>query len=146
MKYRVLIFVFMVCLWSPEGLFAQELGTTNGEWPTYGGNLSNDRYSPLDQVTAENFSDMEVAWQFSSDSFGPTPESNFQSTPLMINGVLYTTAGTRRAVVALDAATGEILWTYRLDEGERAENSPRRLSGRGLTYWQGDSGSAGIIF
>ena len=146
MKYRVLIFVFMVCLWSPEGLFAQELGTTNGEWPTYGGNLSNDRYSPLDQVTAENFSDMEVAWQFSTDSFGPTPESNFQSTPLMINGVLYTTAGTRRAVVALDAATGEILWTYRLDEGERAENSPRRLSGRGLTYWQGDSGSSGIIF
>ena len=146
MKYRVLIFVFMVCLWSPEGLFAQELGTTNGEWPTYGGNLSNDRYSPLDQVTAENFSDMEVAWQFSTDSFGPSPESNFQSTPLMINGVLYTTAGTRRAVVALDAATGEILWTYRLDEGERAENSPRRLSGRGLTYWQGDSGSSGIIF
>ena len=136
----------MVCLWSPEGLFAQELGTTNGEWPTYGGNLSNDRYSPLDQVTAENFSDMEVAWQFSTDSFGPSPESNFQSTPLMINGVLYTTAGTRRAVVALDAATGEILWTYRLDEGERAENSPRRLSGRGLTYWQGDSGSSGIIF
>ena len=89
---------------------------------------------------------MEVAWQFSTDSFGPSPESNFQSTPLMINGVLYTTAGTRRAVVALDAATGEILWTYRLDEGERAENSPRRLSGRGLTYWQGDSGSSGIIF
>ena len=60
--------------------------------------------------------------------------------------MLYTTAGTRRAVVALDAATGEILWTYRLDEGERAENSPRRLSGRGLPYWQGDSGSSGIIF
>jgi len=146
MKCRVLIFVFTICLWSPEGLFAQELGTTSGEWPTYGGNLSNDRYSPLAQVTAENFSDMEIAWQFSTDSFGPSPESNFQSTPLMINGVLYTTAGTRRAVVALDAATGEVLWTHRLDEGERAENSPRRLSGRGLTYWQGDRGSSGIIF
>ena len=136
----------LVAAVSVTGLMGQEQGTAGGEWPTYGGNLSNDRYSPLDQVTAENFNEMEIAWQFSTDSFGPTPESNFQSTPLMINGVLYTTAGTRRAVVALDAATGELLWTYRLDEGERAENSPRRLSGRGLTYWQGDRGSSGIIF
>ena len=125
------------------GLTGQEQGTANGEWPTYGGNLSNDRYSPLDQITAENFNDMEVAWRFSTDSFGPTPETRLQATPLMVNGVLYTTAGTRRAAVALDAATGELLWMHRLEEGERGEEAPRRLSGRGLTYW--DDGGSGVI-
>ena len=130
---------------SVVGLSSQEQGTANGEWPTYGGNLSNDRYSPLEQVTAENFSDMEVAWEFSTDNFGPSPESNLQSTPLMVNGVLYSTAGTRRAAVALDAATGELLWMYRLDEGERGETAPRRLSGRGLTYWD-DDGDGVILY
>ena len=132
-----------VAVCAVAGLYGQEQGTANGEWPTYGGNLSNDRYSPLDQITAANFNEMEAAWQFSTDSFGPSPESNFQSTPLMANGVLYTTAGTRRAAVALDAATGELLWMYRLEEGERGETAPRRLSGRGLTYW--DDGGAGVI-
>ena len=136
-----LLTLILVAAVSVTGLTGQEQGTADGEWPTYGGNLSNDRYSPLDQITPENFNDMEIAWQFSTDSLGPTPESRFQSTPLMINGVLYTTAGTRRAVVALDAATGELLWMYRLEEGERGETAPRRLSGRGLTYWaDGDSG------
>ena len=122
---------------------AQAQGTTNGEWPTYGGNLSHDRYSPLDQITAENFNELELAWRFSTDSFGPEPERNLESTPLMVNGVLYTTAGTRRAAVALDAATGELLWMHRLNEGERGEEAPRKLSGRGLTYW--DDGGNGVI-
>ena len=141
MTWKLAITAAMVC--TAIGLSGQEQGTANGEWPTYGGNLSNNRYSPLDQITAENFSEMEVAWQFSTDSFGPAPESNLQSTPLMVNGVLYTTAGTRRAAVALDAATGELLWMYRLDEGERGETAPRLLSGRGLTYW--DDGGSGVI-
>ena len=128
-----LLTLILVAAVSVTGLTGQEQGTADGEWPTYGGNLSNDRYSPLDQITPENFNDMEMAWQFRTDSFGPTPESRFQSTPLMINGVLYTTAGTRRAAVALDATTGELLWMYRLEEGERGETAPRRLSGRGLT-------------
>ena len=62
----------------------------------------------------------------------------------MVGGVLYTTAGSRRAVVAADAATGELLWTHRLDEGERGAAAPRRLSGRGLAYR--DDGGAGEIF
>ena len=74
-----------VAVFTVVGLYGQEQGTANGEWPTYGGNLSNDRYSPLDQITATNFDEMEAAWQFSTDSFGPSPESNFQSTPLMAN-------------------------------------------------------------
>ena len=122
---------------------AQEPGTANGEWPSYGGNLSHDRYSPLDQITTENFSELELAWRFNTDNLGPRPERNFQSTPLMVNGILYTTAGSRRAAVALDAETGELLWMHRVDEGERGEEAPRRLSGRGLTYW--DDGGNGVI-
>ena len=106
-----------------------------GEWPSYAGDLANTRYSPLDQIDASNFSDLEVAWRFKTDQFGPRPEYNNQCTPLMIKGVLYATAGTRRDVVALNAKTGEMLWMHRLDEGERAINAPRRQSGRGLAYW-----------
>ena len=122
---------------------AQEPGTASGEWPSYGGDLTHQRYSPLDQITAENFSDLELAWRFSTDNLGPRPEGNFQSTPLMVNGVLYTTAGTRRAAVALDPETGEMLWMHRVDEGERGEEAPRQLSGRGLAYW--DDGGEGVI-
>jgi quinoprotein glucose dehydrogenase len=106
-----------------------------GEWRTYSSDLKGTRYAPLEQVTAANFNSLEVAWRFKTDNLGPTPEFNFQSTPLMVGGVLYTTAGSRRAVVAIDAATGETLWVHRHPEGQRAEEAPRRLSGRGLAYW-----------
>ncbi len=109
--------------------------TPKGEWRTYGADLASTRYSPLDQINAGNFSKLEVAWRFKTDHLGPRPEYNYQSTPLMVGGVLYTTAGSRRAVVALDAATGEQLWMHREDEGKRGEEAPRRLSGRGLSYW-----------
>ena len=114
------------------------------EWPTYGGDLASTRYSPADQIDADNFSDLELAWTLSTDNFGAEPEYNLQSTPLMVGGVVYTTVGSRRAVVAADAATGELLWMHRLDEGERGAAAPRRLSGRGLA-WR-DNGGAGEIF
>ena len=118
--------------------------TDNGEWRSYGGDIANTRYAPLDQITAGNFDELEVAWRLKTDNFGPAPEYNFQSTPLMVGGVVYTTAGLRRAAIALDAATGELLWMHRIDEGERAENAPRRRSGRGLAYR--DDGGDGQIF
>jgi quinoprotein glucose dehydrogenase len=110
-------------------------GAKNGEWPSYGGDLGNTRYSPLDQVSAANFDKLQVAWRFKTDNLGPTTENNLEGTPLMVKGVLYATAGTRRAVVALDAATGELLWTHSENEGERGNVAPRKLSGRGLSYW-----------
>ena len=105
------------------------------EWRTYGGDLANTRYSALDQINAENFDKLEVAWRLKSDPFGFRPEYQFESTPLMVKGVLFSTIGSRRAGVALDAATGELLWMHREDEGRRAANAPRRLAGRGLAYW-----------
>jgi quinoprotein glucose dehydrogenase len=117
----------------------------NSEWRTYGADLASTRYAPLDQISRDNFSKLEVAWRLKTDNLGPQPEFNFQSTPLMVGGVLYTTAGSRRAVVALDAATGEMLWIHRQEEGMRAQESPRRLSGRGLAYWS-DGRNARIIY
>ena len=112
-----------------------QTGALDGEWPTYGGDLGHTRYSALDQINAENFNELDVAWVFKTDNLGPSPEYRLQSTPLMVGGILYSTAGSRRAVVALDAETGEHLWVYSLNEGERGVQAPRQLSGRGLSYW-----------
>ena len=78
--------------------------TKNGEWPMYTADLRGSKYSPLDQINATNFSKMEVAWRFKTDNLGPRPETKLEGTPIMVKGTLYATAGTRRAVVALDAA------------------------------------------
>ena len=118
-----------------------QTGAVDGEWRTYGGDLGSTRYAALDQITAENFNDLEMVWRFNTANLGPNPDFNYQVTPLMVDGVLYATAGSRRNAVALDAATGEMLWVYRLDEGERGANAIRRMSGRGVAYWtdgQGD--------
>jgi quinoprotein glucose dehydrogenase len=110
-------------------------GVKNGEWRTYGGDLGNTHYSPLDQISASNFDKLEVAWRFKTTNLGPRPENNLETTPLMANGVVYATAGTRRSVVALDAGTGELLWVHGESEGARGTAAPRPLSGRGLSYW-----------
>jgi quinoprotein glucose dehydrogenase len=106
-----------------------------GEWPTYGGDLASTRYSPLDQINADNFNKLQLAFRFKTENLGPRPEFLYQGTPLMANGVLYVTGGTRRAAVAIDATTGEMLWMHSLNEGKRGEAAPRQLSGRGLSYW-----------
>jgi len=105
------------------------------DWRSYAGDLRNQHYSPLAQIAGSNFNALEVAWRFKTDSLGPRPEFKLEGTPLMVNGVLYTTAGTRRAVVALDAVTGELRWVHAEYEGARAAASPRQLSGRGVAYW-----------
>jgi quinoprotein glucose dehydrogenase len=133
-RSRFAAWVFVVVLASLTVVSGQS-GAKNGEWPTYGGDLGNTRYAPLDQITAANFGSLEVAWRFKTDNLGPRPEFNLQSTPLMVKGVLYSTGGTRRAVVALDAATGEQLWMHSEHEGARGTAAPRQLSGRGLAYW-----------
>ncbi|MEW6319740.1 MAG: PQQ-binding-like beta-propeller repeat protein [Acidobacteriota bacterium] len=120
-------------------------GTRNGEWPTYGGDLASTRYSPLAQIDASNFGTLEIAWRFRTENLGPRPEFQFQATPLMVNGTLYFTAGTRRAAVAVDAATGELKWMHSLDEGPRGSAAPRQLSGRGLAYWR-DGADERIVY
>src|SRR5216684_262579 len=124
--------VCLLCVTVPAGA---QSGTTNGEWRTYGGDLASTRYAPLDQINADNFNKLAVAWRFKTDSLGPRPEFKFEATPLMVRGVLYSTGGSRRAVVALDASTGELLWMHSENEGDRGSNAPRQLSGHGLAFW-----------
>ena len=114
---------------------AAQSGAKNGEWRNYGGDLGNTHYSALDQINAGNFSKLQVAWRFKTDNLGPRPETNLEGTPLMVNGVVYATGGTRRSAVAINAGTGELLWMHTEQEGARGENAPRQLSGRGLAYW-----------
>ena len=131
------------------GLQAQSPGfpsPKNGDWLHYTSDVRGTKYSPLDQINASNFSKLEVAWRFKTDNFGTFPEYKLEGTPLAIRGVLYTTAGTRRDVIALDGKTGEVIWVHSMREGKRAAVSPRQLSGRGVSYWTDGKGDERIVY
>ena len=136
-KSAVLALVFTVVSWT---LAAAQQGTTDGQWRYYGGDQGGTAYSPLDQIDATNVGDLEIAWSWAARNQGPRPEVKNSTTPLMVDGVLYATAGSRRNVVALDAGTGEMLWMWRIDEGERSGSAPRANSGRGVAYWSDGRG------
>jgi quinoprotein glucose dehydrogenase len=116
-------------------------GAVGPNWATYGGNLASHRYSPVDQINKDNFRNLRIAWRLKTDFLGPNPDNLYSATPLYVNGVLYTTAGTRRAVIALNPATGEMLWMHSENEGPRGDAAPRRGAGRGLSYWSSPDGS-----
>ncbi|HSP67320.1 MAG TPA: pyrroloquinoline quinone-dependent dehydrogenase [Bryobacteraceae bacterium] len=128
---------FRRVLFSLLCMIAASFGQTrpNMDWPTYGADLANSKYRPLDQINAANFNKLEIAWRFKTDNLGSRPEFRLEGTPLVVNGVLYASAGTRRSVVALDATTGEQLWVHGEHEGARGAAAPRQLSGRGVAYW-----------
>jgi quinoprotein glucose dehydrogenase len=115
------------------------------EWRHYGGNLASHRYSPLDQINRDNVASLRVEWRYATGNFGPRPEQKMESTPLMIDGVLYTTVGMTRNVVAIDAVTGETLWLWRPNDGERFGRAPRKNSGRGLSYWTDGAGDERLL-
>jgi len=136
-------------LWMTARVSGQSAGqpsTKNGEWPYYTADLKGTRYSPLDQINGSNFNKLEVAWRFKTDNLGPFPEYKLEGTPLMVKGVLYTTGGTRRSVIALDGKTGELIWAHSLREGKRAANAPRQLSGRGVAYWTDGRGDERVLY
>ena len=115
------------------------------QWRSYAGDERTDRYSPLDQINRENVKNLQVAWTWRFDNYGTTTETiTTETTPLMVNGVLYFTAGPRRNVIAANAATGETLWTYRPDEGARFDAAPRKVH-RGVAYWTDGKGRERIF-
>ncbi len=136
-------------LWWTAGASGQPAGmpsTKNGDWTHYTADARGSKYSPLDQVNATNFNKLEVAWRFKTDNLGTRPEFKLEGTPLAIRGTLYTTAGTRRSVVALDGKTGELIWSHSYREGNRAAIAPRQLSGRGVSYWTDGKGDERILY
>ena len=120
--------------------------TANGEWPYYTADIKGTKYSPLAEINASNFNQLQVAWRLKTDHFGPRPEYKLEGTPLMVKGVLYATAGVRRSVVAIDAKTGELNWSHSYREGNRAAIAPRQLSGRGVAYWTDGKGDERILY
>ena len=130
----IVSFGTLICapaVWSQSGT-----SVSAGDWPDYHGDMGAQRYSPLDQINAENVSSLEIAWRFSTGGFGPSNDFNNPSTPLEVGGVLYANIATTRNVVALDATTGQVLWLWRPQEGERFDNAPRKGAGRGVAFWR----------
>jgi len=134
-----------VLLVAPASLVAQGgPGTENGEWHYLGGDAAHTRYSPLDQIEASNFEDLEIAWIWRADNFGPTVDYAFKSTPSFVDGILYTVASERRQVAAIDPATGETLWVFREPNTLRWERSMRQNYGKGVSYAEVDG--RGVIY
>ncbi len=133
-RLRALVSI-VATLAAVAGLASAQPAAKDTEWPSYNADVRGTRYRPLDQINASNFNKLEVAWRFKTDSIGNRPEYKLEGTPLMVNGVVYATAGSRRAAIALDAVTGELLWVHGEHEGARGGAAPRQLSGRGLAYW-----------
>ena len=136
----------IICVLAAAALpLAAQQGAKNGEWRSYAAEPGSTKYSPLDQITRDNAKDLRIAWRFRGDNLGPRPDFNMQSVPIVVGETMYVQAGTRRAVVALNPTTGEMLWMWRMDEGKRGAAAPRQGSGRGLAYWTDGKGDERII-
>ena len=98
------------------------------DWPRYGGTLENNHYSPLAQINRENVGRLQLAWQFDTGE-----EGGLQTSPIIVNGVLYGITPTQK-VFALDAATGKLIWKF--DSGIDGTQPDR-----GLSYWQSPEGN-----
>ena len=141
--------VAVVACLGAAGVTAQS-GAADGEWGVFGADAGATRYSPLDQIHSGNVSDLEVAWRWSARDQGtPPPSGRTQISPLVIDGVMYTTIGNQRNVIALDAATGESIWGWRPGDSERRWGDViepvARSAGRGVTYWTDGAGDDRIF-
>jgi glucose dehydrogenase len=103
------------------------------EWTTLGNDFAHTRFSPADQINASNFADLEVAWEWDGTSF---EAQSGRSTPSFINGRMYTVAGARRHVIAIDPKSGTTIWSYREPDTGRWEYSMRADYGKGVGYGQ----------
>lgn len=121
-----------------------QTSSPEGDWRYWGADASSTRYSPLDQVHAGNFEELQVAWRWRADNFGPSPDFVVRGTPTYANGRLYHLAGSRRAVVSIDPATGETLWVWRMPDNPRWAASPRQNYGKSVHYEEVDG--HGVIF
>ena len=129
LRYPVCVLLTALVFSTSPGIAQQ--GGKGGEWRSHAGDNGSTRYAPIDQITRDNVKDPQVAWSWKFDNFGGGAS---ETTPIMANGVLYFTVGQRRNVIAVNPGTGETLWTFRPDEGERFDKAPRKV-GRGVAYW-----------
>ena len=124
----------------------------DGEWHAIGRDAANSKYSPLDQVTAENFTDLEIAWRWTSLSNAVAEADNrirpsqFKSVPLMAGGLVYVSTALGQ-VAALDAGTGEPVWTYDPQIYAYLDRPPNMgWHHRGVSYWKDSESDDARIF
>ena len=122
---KTVLLAFLV----PFGWSASAQNTV--EWTTLGSDFAHTRSTKADQITPENFSNLEVAWVWDGASF---EAQSGRSTPSYINGRLYTVAGARRHVVAIDPKSGATIWSYREPDTPRWDYSMRADYGKGIGY------------
>ena len=127
--------VLAIALLISARAFGQAPGTADGQWYYIGGDSAHTRYSPADQIDGDNFEDLEEAWVWDGASFGA---ASGRSTPTYVDGRLFTVAGARRHVVAIDPATGETIWSYREPNTARWEYSMRKDYGKGVAHAEVD--------
>lgn len=126
----------------PQQGFSQNLVTDDTvEWYTQSSDYSGTRFTPSDEINADNFDELEVAWEWDGSSFGGY---SGRSTPTYVDGKLFTVSGPRRNVVAIDPKTGETLWSYRLPNTARWEYSMRASYGKGIAYSRIDG--RGVVY
>ncbi len=159
---------------------AAQHGATNGEWRSYGADIGSTKYSPLDQITEENFEDLEIAWRWRSvdthlarsdgggtwlaparelfevlareepdrwetELYSPRPGTSLLiATPLMVDGVLYLSTPLYQAA-AVDARTGETLWSFDPKAYESGTPAVIPWRHRGVAYWE-DGDQARIVW
>lgn len=110
-----------------------------GEWRHYGGDAASSKYSSLAQITRANVNRLEVAWRWSSADneivkSNPARPGAYQDTPIMVNGVLYTTTSLG-VYAAIDPGTGRTLWKYDPEVWKLGRPTNLGFTHRGTAYW-----------
>jgi len=109
----------------------------SGEWPNITGGSNSARYASFDQINAQNFNNLRVAWEWRGATDAGIDlggEVNARSLPIYVENLLITTSGPRRTVLALDPATGKTVWTFQEPTTGRQEYSMRANHGKGVAY------------
>jgi glucose dehydrogenase len=113
-------------------------------WPYYGRDQEGTRYIPLDQINRRNVAYLELAWEYHTGDFSDgsdgRPETTFQATPILVDGILYLATVYGR-VIALNPETGAEIWKY--DPGLDATVQRGEFANRGVTYWRADAAGTG---
>ena len=105
-------------------------------WKHFGGEMSAQRYSSIDQINNKNVNDLEISWRWKSKDFGNFQEIRNVSMPIMRNGLVFIGVGSTRSIAAIDAENGETVWIWHPNEGDRFSSAARKDSGKGVAYFE----------
>jgi quinoprotein glucose dehydrogenase len=134
--------VVVLALWRPFDRSVPVLveNIPDAEWPNYGGDKGSSKYAPLDQIGADNFSRLQVAWTWRSPDEELTKANPklktwvWECTPLMVGGALYVSTSLSQ-VAAIDATTGRTKWVYDPETWKNGTPSNNGFAHRGVAYW-----------